>query len=344
MSRAKDAGTVSADLQKELEQLVHKVSSEANFGLTMRQISLRPDPTSLMHRAALMVTISAFETLIGALVESFMRKSPHHAAIQEKEFSLAELIAAGDLKIVIESALTKRVENILRGGLTSWEKWFDEQGVSFKNLCVDWDKVIEIFERRHAYVHTGGKVNPSYHHKVDRSMPVGALLSIDEEYLQAALGQIICLGNLITSRFLPKVETSLPQLAISGISLLYFDELMELNQWSTVEKMARMLKNDDMELDIKLQVRCFEWLATKKLHGIRKIEQQVSGWDTSALKAHHAFRKAALLEDMEEMKNILSRAYLRGEPWVASIEKTSEVMHQEAVLSFVSTVKSELSG
>jgi hypothetical protein len=329
------------EARDELADIIQKGSENPTTDITLRQLMFRPEPTAVMHRAILMVMVSVFEGLIASLVEAFMRENPLQASIQEKEFSLAELIAANDLNTILDTAITKRVENILRGGLPSWTKWFGDQDIAFQPLCIDWEGAVEVFERRHAYVHTGGRINPSYHHKIAGSGPVGAPLPITEQYLRSALGQIICLGNLVAARFLPKIEKGLPVLAGNGAPILYFDELMKLDQWAPVEKMSNALKNGNMELDIKLQVRCFEWLAIKKLHGFNKIEQQVRKWDTSALKQEHAFRKAALLEDFSEMRSILSAARASRESWVDSIDGSPEVLYQENVKEFVSQTMHE---
>ncbi|TDC96015.1 hypothetical protein [Actinomadura sp. 7K507] len=330
------------EARAELVEIIGKGSTNASFELSLKQLILRPEPTAVVHRATLMVMVSAFESLISSIVEVFMRQNPLQAPIQEKEFSLAELIAANDLDEIIENALTKRVENILRGGLASWTKWFEEQGLVLQNLCINWDEVAEIFERRHAYVHTGGKVNPSYKHKVAGAGPIGNLLPLDEQYLHSSLGHIVCLGNLIATRFLPKTKKNMSALAVSGTSILYFDELMKLDQWAAIQKMANTIKNDEMELDVKLEVRCFEWLAAKQLHDLKKIEQQIRSWDTSALKSKHAFKKAALLEDVDEMQDVLSAAHAANESWVTSIEDMPEVQYQENIQASVSRIMSEL--
>jgi hypothetical protein len=335
------------DLQRELAEILKSSkksfdATAARVHMTVKQLEARPRPAVLIHRAVLIAGVGAFESLVVSLVQSYLLANPIKATGQEKEYSLADLMELGNINEVIDQAITRRVEVTLRGGIESWTAWFRQLDIDFENLCIDWNQVTEVFERRHSYVHTQGKVNPSYFRKVKNASPVGTPLPLNDSYLKQALGQLVCLGALVGTKTWPLIDPDVDWLIVAGIPYLYYDELMELGQWSAVAKIANVTKNYKTTLDVRFRIKCIEWLAAKHLHGLEAIAKAVTDWDTSALQSSYSFRRALLLDDFESAKGIFTEALKRRESWTDSISDFLEVKHQDTAREFVKTLAQDL--
>ncbi|WSB85736.1 hypothetical protein OHA60_19225 [Streptomyces cellulosae] len=310
--------TTLANIIRNAIESGHSIDSRVN--LALRQVNARPKPVALIQQAILVTLVRSFESLIGKTYKITLQMKPELYLSGDREYSLAEIVKAGALESIINAAVEKKVDTALRGGLEDWEKIFLKLDVHFKKLCIDWNKTSEVFQRRNALIHTHGSVNSTYASKVKNAAPLGTPLQIDEGYLRQAIDQITAFGNLVLLRTWLHLRPQQTFMA-AGAPYLYLDEFLDRGYYAAVHKMADEMKGLKNDLDFKIRLRIYGWLAKKNLLGLEAIKNEVEDWDTSALKSEFAFSKAVLLNDCKAAKDLQDAAELRGESWVSDISE-----------------------
>ncbi|MET8815392.1 hypothetical protein ABZW47_25745 [Streptomyces sp. NPDC004549] len=293
---------------------------DAHVDLVVRQVNARPKPVDLIQQAILVTLVSAFESLIGKTYRIALEIKPELYLSGEREYSLAEIVKAGELEAIIDAAIEKKVDTALRGGLEDWEKIFLKLDVHFKKLCIDWNKTSEVFQRRNALIHTHGSVNNTYSNKVKGAPPLGTPLQLNEEYLQQAINQIAAIGNLVLLRTWLHLHPRQTFLSM-GAPFLYLDNFLDRGYFAAVHKMADEMKGIKNDLDLKIRLRIYAWLARKNLQGLEAIKDELEEWDTSALKSEFAFSKAVLLDDFKGAEEWRNYAGSRSEPWASNVSE-----------------------
>ncbi|MEU6098118.1 hypothetical protein [Streptomyces sp. NPDC047079] len=316
-----------AEIIKNAAESGHDVGSRIH--LAVRQVRARPMPDDLIRRSVLVTLISAFEAVIGRAYRATLKRRPELYMSGEREYSLAEIVKTGSLEPLIEAAIEKKVDAALRGGLEDWEKIFIKVDAHLKKLCINWENTVEVFQRRNALIHTHGSVNSTYAAKVKNAPPVGTPLVIDDGYLRQAINQIAALGNLLILRSWLHLYPQSNFLA-TGVLYLYLDDFLSCGYNAAVEKMADEMKGVKNDLDVKIQMRLYAWLARKNMYGVEAIRSDLEAWDTSALKSEFAFSKAFLLGDFEGAEELRKAAAARSEPWAADVSSMAIVrFHQD---------------
>ncbi|MFI5701670.1 hypothetical protein ACIA78_16695 [Streptomyces xanthochromogenes] len=298
--------------------------AEGRLNLAIRQVSARPTPDGLIRNAVLLTLVSAFEGVIGKIYRVALAEKPELYLSGEREYSLAEIVRIGSLDSIVEEAIERKVDTALRGGVEDWEKVFVKIDVHFKKLCIDWERVIEIFQRRNALVHTHGEVNATYASKVKNSPGRGTPLMTNDEYLSQAISEVVALGSTVIMKSWLHIYPD-HELAAAGAPYLYFDDLLERGYCGAVERVADEAKNVGNDLDMKLRIRLYMWLARRNARGVKAIRSEVEKWDTSALKSEFSFSRAILLEDLDAAEEIKRAAALRSEEWVDTIPEMAIV-------------------
>jgi hypothetical protein len=69
----------------------------------------------------------------------------------------------GSIEDAVESAIASRVDGLLHGSIARWRKFYkDRLNLDFTDLAIDWATAEEVFERRHAIIHNGGRATKKY--------------------------------------------------------------------------------------------------------------------------------------------------------------------------------------
>ncbi len=227
-------------------------------------------------------TVATFDALVGDLAAAYYRAHPG-ALGNAPAFSLADLADYDTVDDAREELIRRKADGLDRG-IDAIAKWFkDRLDIDLSRLAVDWPHFVEIIQRRHLLVHTGGRVSDLYHKKVagKSDLAVGATLTVDAEYMQTAIDAFLALEiNLIFAVWFDLADD--PKQAATNM-LFAAQRLAKLGRWRVVSSqclVAAKLKGPE---DVLLHFRVLGWLARKKLDGLASIESEVCAWDVSAL-------------------------------------------------------------
>lgn len=277
----------------------HSINS---FLMGLTKAMAGPRRVAIIRNSLLAQAISAFEVLVSGIVTRYFILHPDALEASGPEFSLADLRKFEDIDDATDVLIARRVSSLMYGSLDDWGKWFQSRAkVSFEDLAIDWEKVREAFQRRHVIIHNGGLVSRQYLANVqgaDSGLKVGDRLTVDDEYLSAAIDQIDALGTAVAGQAWGawvKDERD----ASAGEILRRSYELMLEERWEAVEKLTSMASFLKSSAAIVEPLRCNHWYSRLERHGAKSIQKDVEAWDTSALAGRFQLVQTVLLEDFD---------------------------------------------
>jgi len=116
--------------------------------------------------SALIVLVSTAETRLRRIMRRFVEiKGTHPDPVKRRAF----------------------LGQLFRGGLGAWENPFRTKlGIEIRDWSNEWERITEIFARRHAHVHQGGVVDAAYREITGSSEMIGMPLLLSTDYLNEA--------------------------------------------------------------------------------------------------------------------------------------------------------------
>lgn len=272
------------------------------FVVSLRDGLRKPRRMPIMTSAMLMTVISTFESHVAHLTTIFFKASPEALEAvpkeREKEFSLRDLKGLGDIDQAIDLAIERRVDDLRFGSFLDWRKFYNDRlNVDFADLAIDWERVQEVFERRHVVVHSGGRASKRYVARTRRpGVSVGDPLGCDEEYLLSAIDELLTLGLLVLARVWLKFEDVAEPIDDTVSRLAY--NLLKQERWDAVQKLTSFgLEYAPTEADRSFH-RVNNWLA-RAGKGEKTWLAEVERWDVSATSDLFKLAKDCLLDDRE---------------------------------------------
>ena len=244
--------------------------------------------------------VAAFESTVGEVVLQCQKAHPKMLASTEKEFSLDDLERYESLEEVRRETLTRRVDELLRRGMDEWRDWFLKRlKVDMHDFAIDWNSVVEVFQRRHLLVHHGGRVSQQYLQKVSArpaDLKQGTVLRTTRAYVQESIDHLSAVGILLGCAVALKLDTKArPYVGNELLDVVY--ELMEADRWQPVLVLCREGQRLGLSDGDTLILRVNHWLALKRLGRIEEARPAVASWDCTPLARRFVLAKLALLDD-----------------------------------------------
>jgi len=263
-----------------------------------------PESAAVLRRSLLTMAVSDFEILLGVVAKFVLRSHPDKLNPGDATLTLAQLQNIGDIRQAIEIVVDRRVEDLLRGDLIEWEKWFGQIGVKFRSMTDSWPALAEIFARRNLLVHNDGYVNLQYLNKIDSttSKPiVGTQLEVTSEYLSEAVERLTAFALLMVSGTWLQTVSDEDEKSISWL-VQRTERLCE-----TGENLATRIICDTVLANHRgrlprsreLRLTVLRWIARRNMGEIEKVEAEVRAWDASALDDSYLLSRSVLTNDEE---------------------------------------------
>jgi hypothetical protein len=255
-------------------------------------------------RASLLTTIvSAFEVLVGDLAAIYFRAHPG-ALGASPEFSLSDLALFDTVDDARDELIARRVDALDRD-LETLPKWLKARmDIDLRRLALEWGEFVEITQRRHLVVHTGGRVTRRYLANVSSryAAPVGEVLVVDADYLNDAIDHFVAIGtSLVFAVWFVLGDDP----ASAGSNMLSsMRRLARAGRWRVVCSLADVAARLEGPEDLMLHFRVLGWLASSRLNGRSAVEPAVRSWDVSALAKEWHLARLCLLNQTAEAAEI----------------------------------------
>lgn len=171
------------------------------------------------------------------------------------EFHKAKLLSYPSIEVLQDEIITGEVRQLTSGGLTEFLKYYQAKlGIDLKNLKPGlYEKVFEIHERRHLYVHRNGFCDAQYVRKYPASgFEIDQRINSNQEYLIASLNAIKEFAALIKNLALGKypyskrarhtIKGNLPSPVLENPPMMIRIEIKKQSYDATIELPKIMMK------------------------------------------------------------------------------------------------------
>ncbi|MFI9584030.1 hypothetical protein ACIHCQ_19790 [Streptomyces sp. NPDC052236] len=261
----------------------------------------------LLRKSLLVSAISSFEVLFGQIARAIY--SVNSSALNDSDyaFTLQELAKFSTLDDAREYLIERRISGLLRDSIDAWDKWLKRTsgGLSMDTLPVEWPLIRESFARRNLIVHTGGVVNHLYTTVIQKldspnadRITIGSRLTVDEEYLDRVLQELLALGHILTCATGSKLHKSEEE-NFASATVATIQNLSAKSAWRACSAVCKYALSRNLARSSEMNVRVRSWLSRKEIHGIESIRKEVEEWDTSGLSKGISHCKAVLLDDLD---------------------------------------------
>lgn len=279
--------------------------------------STTPELAQTFHRSLLVSAVAALDVLLLELISRFYLLRPEVLG-GEATFTLEDLSAFSDLSEARADAVEKKADSVVRSGLEGWVKWLKERKIDLKTHCADFARFVEIVQRRHIAVHNDGRVSRAYLKKINElggttegTPELGTRLSINAEYLDAALDELEAVGNLVTGAVWTKALDDAEEVVIFELYVRSYDLLLA-ERWLPTARICTMarqrLKPED---DLYLIHLVNAWLSRKRMG--EDITSEVQDWPTKTLGTRFQAAQAALLDDNDKLDELIRKCLRAGD-------------------------------
>jgi len=290
----------------------------------VRYVSNSPEEDihrELLNRSILMCLVSHFEVLVADLVHAFYRIAPDAISTDDKVLSVNELKQFSSINEALRSIVSNRIDDLLRGSVNDWQKFFESRmKIDMTYLVPDWVQWVEYFQRRHIFMHAGGRATERYLSNVDweklgayiERPKEGDKMDIPDSYLQPAIDAFQISGLLLCQevwRKLMPTDSDTRHNSITGLPSIVYSCLLT-RHWNVSERLAAWGEKDPQasDEDTMLIYKFNRWLSTKRQGRWTEVEKEVEAFDCSAKNRKYAMARASLLDQTDKYFKLLSKA------------------------------------
>jgi hypothetical protein len=287
----------------------------------MAHKSRQPKRSVLLRRSLLSLVVSDFEVLVGQVALISLLEKPG-LLDDGAPISLKELADLKDVSEARRLVAERRVDELMRGALADWAKWFDRLNVKWQDMTDSWPSFSEIFARRNIFVHADGRVTRQYMQVANESYPsgetmpsLGEVLPLSDEYLRVSSERLLAFGFLLVSgvwlQLRPKATDEAQQWIASRA-----EHLLELGYFGAVRIISNTVLTTSrgrLRQSIENRLRIALWIAMRELGCENEVRRQVLEWDVSAVDLRFGHVKAVFLADDDQAVDQIAELRKRGE-------------------------------
>jgi hypothetical protein len=269
-----------------LDKITHDEISDALLDEITRKLSKQPKISpknfEILSRGSFLMLNNYFEYLLADLLTFYYNKFQNSLNAKEFKVSLQELNEYETVEEITKHLILKEVESLII------EKTFDQLlehfekslTISLNRELINWQKIIEIRERRHLVVHNSSIVNKKYLSRTNNpyNLKIGDTVDIDNDYFKESFRELKLAGELLIFNCWGKWDVETTDDAIWEILMTAFENLLE-NDYDSVLKICAYgnqitPKNPNQE-DLILRLKFNRCIALKKQNNKSELDKHL---------------------------------------------------------------------
>lgn len=293
----------------------------------------REDPVNTLRRSILPILVADFEEFLAGLVR-------------------VHCLSRGEWRSPFDALreVTKKGRRAIGGYPQNWSDEISKLvGLQVDTIIgKDWYQVNEIFARRHAIAHAGGRVDLKYRERTrsesEPALPLQSILTCDGPYLENAISLFERLTDLLAVTFAAELAPGME--ALVDFALVPIFRTLQSKRWAEAKFMADLVAND-MPFDHQYhELRVNRWMASEMLindepEELDELREQIRAWSPPPESPRYELAKAILLDDeriaITSLKDWFeleqpSMPQLRGWPLMDYMRNRSKQFDREFVL------------
>ena len=282
----------------------------AMYGLDYALWKTGPPASTKLATALVPSLVSEFQELLGALYRQWLTMNP--GAVGKKQTSMEDLLEYETKDDLLRRAIDERVHDIVDRVPEEWaERIKQDMGISVGELCPDWEQICEVFARRNAIVHAGGRVDDTYIMRTGSDLIVGEILNTDAEYFEASAGTFEALGVRLTVLWFARLTPEGPAPANFAAPHIY--TCLKSRDWEDALVLATAVLRGREQSDLPDVVVVNWWMARRESgEGVEGIRDEVIAWVPTANEPGLELARTALLLDVEGFRQLLADPRIRS--------------------------------
>lgn len=261
---------VQKEDSEEMEQIIEEITQEIEYRIKQEH-NISPRNYELLSRSSFLMLNNYFEYLLADLLNYYYNK--FRKSLNDKEFkiTLKELTEFENIDEAIKSLIIKEVESILvEKSFNELLEHFEKKlSIGLEKDLIDWNKIVEIRERRHLIVHNSSVVNKKYISRTGNPFKykLGQEISIDSNYFFQALNEFKLAGQLLLFNCWGEWDKNNIDTAIYEIMVQTYEDLKNENfnlVCKTYKFSKRIEPRNEIQEDYLLRVKFNNAIALKK--------------------------------------------------------------------------------
>jgi len=249
----------------------------------------REDPVNTLRRSILPILVADFEEFLAGLVR-------------------VHCLSSGEWRSPVDALreATKKGRKAIEGYPQNWSDAISKLvGLHVdKILGKDWYQVNEIFARRHAIAHAGGRVDQKYRDRTrsesEPALPLQSILTCDGPYLENAISLFERLSDLLAVTFAAELAPGIDALVDFALGPIF--RTLQSKRWAEAKLMADWVAKD-MPFDHQYhELRVNRWMASEmlindELEELDELREQIRAWSPPQGSPRYELAKAILLDN-----------------------------------------------
>jgi len=293
------------EIRKQIAALTGRIEDNYHYSRVWSRTAYSPPGARVLRSSLLMGIVSDFEVFIAALIRAQLAIRPEILRSSEQKYTFQDIDLFETLDEFREYCAERMAENLLRGGFEDWMEWFSNRHkVKIPGVTDTPVELMEIFQRRHLFVHNGGVVNDLYLAKV-ASLPElpdkGTQLRITGDYLVSSMDRLsVAAVALVAGVWLKLFPTRSAAEELDGLMTSVTYGLLQDGHYEAVRQISEWHQTFVLNDESRIVSMVNAWLSRRVLSGLESVRDEIEAWDTSTLAGRFKLVKLALLEQNEE--------------------------------------------
>ncbi len=293
------------DLRKQLFELTGRPKYFSYYGTVWNAVSMRRRGSRILRDSLLMSAVSEFEILVASTIKGALRVKPEILRRGGRQYTMQQIDPFESLDEFRAWCAEDKADELLRGGLQKWMKWFTEIGVSVPGVTDLPLQLVEIFQRRHLLVHAGGIVNDAYLDKVsgiENPPSKGVQLHVSADYLRETIDTLTAAGVKLCGATARKLASVDDKYVIDSDLLDVEFSLLIRGEYEVVKNVNEWHLKFPIDESWRIPVQVNYWIARKKLNDGESVRAEVESWEVEDDLSRLV--KLALLDANEEAHDL----------------------------------------
>lgn len=274
---------------------------------------------------SVVAVVARFDQFMRQLLTVYFREDLNRLKSSKRNFSWLEILEENSRETVVYNMLEERIENIMRKKSHPQQVRFIDQklGLGVEEEFSGWDEFIEISQRRHLFVHTGGTVTAQYiknyqEFGVDMgNVSEGDELHVSDEYFENAFYRFFDLGLRLGQKVYRELFDSQEELKFADYILNNLGyRLLKAEDWELAEFVfdyATQIPDDLISKESEYKYMFIVNLCIARKHNGKEIEDILGNYSWAPLHPKFKLARLTLLEEYDKAADLMVSSVAKEE-------------------------------
>jgi hypothetical protein len=315
------------ELGKSIERVKKRVKSDLFVSRTLDNKNVSDSISKYWHsishgyavqNAIFVGMVTTFDELIAQLIRNVLKHTPEILNSFALQIPYKDVVGASDFSSLQERLIRDLVDDLMWKGRLDQLKWLEQTITKdkFSESIPDFEKFIEIAERRNIYVHNNGIVNSNYASRVDikkagvSGADIGKRLYVTETYFKESADVLVEAYVVIVQKVIRKLMRGATNEQRENLDTQFnqavYDQLDGARDRSAARLAATMLGGGFEISDMTRKMGSVNLgIALKRLGDEEASRKALDSVDWSSARTEFRLCIAAIKEEDEEVYRLL---------------------------------------